>query len=506
MTQYYFDLQGRFVIEQYDRAPAFASFLPGLAGPLGIPLWAFYVNRGQAMAAFGVGSKDAAIVEFQPANKAYQSVPLTGFRTLIKLAGPPPRIYEPFSAFRSCDPVRPPTRRLLIGMSEVEVEEVDEEAGLQLNALYFTLPGEPFAGLVRQLTVKNLVSEPVELEILDGLPAVVPFGINNDQLKQIGRTVEAWMAVYNLESGIPFYRVQATIGDEAEVSKVEAGHFCLPFGEILDASGRSRATLQRPAVIVDPAVIFGNNTALTFPDRFATRSLAELGATRQVTVSRTPCALAGAAATLAPGESLSVCAIVGHVADIAVVEAARDRLARPAYLAAKRSEARALALSLTDPVATETSDPRFDAYCRQTLLDNTLRGGWPTRIGGKIVHLYGRRHGDLERDYNAFRLPPEFYSQGNAAYRDLNQNWRSDVLLDPAVGDSEILALLGLLQPDGYNPLVVLGSRFRVPADAPARDPRARGPPRRRSGRCCPRRSRPAGCSRPCLMAGWRFQ
>ena len=38
------------------------------------------------------------------------------------------------------------------------------------------------------------------------------------------------------------------------------------------------------------------------------------------------------------------------------------------------------------------------------------------------------------------------------------------MLLDPAVGDSEILALLGLLQPDGYNPLVVLGSRFVVPA------------------------------------------
>ena len=56
------------------------------------------------------------------------------------------------------------------------------------------------------------------------------------------------------------------------------------------------------------------------------------------------------------------------------------------------------------------------------------------QLGGKIYHLYGRRHGDLERDYNAFHLPAEFYSQGNAAYRDVNQNRRCDVLLNPGRG------------------------------------------------------------------------
>ena len=124
-----------------------------------------------------------------------------------------------------------------------------------------------------------------------------------------------------------------------------------------------------------------------------------------------------------------------------------------------------MAQALTDPVATQTSNPRFDAYCRQNLLDNILRGGWPVRLGGYAVHLYGRKHGDLERDYNAFLLAPEFYSQGNANYRDVNQNRRSDVLLSPSVGDDEIMAFLGLLQADGHNPLVVNGSRFVVPPD-----------------------------------------
>ena len=87
MTSFYFDHQHRFVIEDYaDRRP-FASFLPGIAGPSGIPLWVFYINRGQAIAGFGIEDRDNPIMEFQPANKAYQTTPLTGFRTFIKVLG-----------------------------------------------------------------------------------------------------------------------------------------------------------------------------------------------------------------------------------------------------------------------------------------------------------------------------------------------------------------------------------------------------------------------------------
>ena len=77
--------RGRFVIRDYAAKRPFASFLPGIAGPLGIPLWVFYVNRGQAIASFGVENKDNPIMEFEPANKAYQTTPYTGFRTFLKL-------------------------------------------------------------------------------------------------------------------------------------------------------------------------------------------------------------------------------------------------------------------------------------------------------------------------------------------------------------------------------------------------------------------------------------
>jgi len=46
-ARYSFDSEGNFVIDNYNYASVFASFLPAIAGKKGIPLWAFYINRAQ---------------------------------------------------------------------------------------------------------------------------------------------------------------------------------------------------------------------------------------------------------------------------------------------------------------------------------------------------------------------------------------------------------------------------------------------------------------------------
>merc|ERR1719421_1999143 len=71
-------------MEDFDRAKPMASFLPGVGGKWGVPMWAFYVNRGQGMATFGVENKDGGIALFQTAEKTYQVTPYLGFRTLLK--------------------------------------------------------------------------------------------------------------------------------------------------------------------------------------------------------------------------------------------------------------------------------------------------------------------------------------------------------------------------------------------------------------------------------------
>jgi hypothetical protein len=456
MQTYTFDSVGRFVIENFATARPFASFLPGIAGPLGIPLWVFYVNRGQAIASFGIENKDNPIMEFLPANKAYQSTPYTGFRTFLKMTRDGKTIfYEPFAPWQTND-----TTQIFIGMNELELQTVSPARGIQTNVLYFMLPGEDFAGLVRQVTVVNTGTTPVRLEMLDGMPWVMPYGVNNWQLKEIGRTLEAWMCVFNLENGIPFYRFQASSGDTAEVAEIQAGHFYLAFdddGTLLPA-------------FVDPTVIFGTNTALSAPDRFLIHTLDELRAERQITVGRTPCGFFGTHISLEPGQSLTLHAIIGHVRDISHIHRQQTRLMQSMYLREKRTEGNRLVEQLTGVVATHTADSTFDAYCRQTFLDNVMRGGWPVILGSEekpfVYHIYSRKHGDLERDYNAFYLAAELYSQGNGNYRDVNQNRRCDVLVNPQVGDFNVLSFLELIQINGYNPLVVNGSRFTLPPES----------------------------------------
>ena len=81
-----FRLEGdAFVIEGFNQARPFSSFLPGIAGECGKPMWVFYANRGQCLSSFGVHHKGRSMLEFYPANKAYQITPLFGFRTFVKL-------------------------------------------------------------------------------------------------------------------------------------------------------------------------------------------------------------------------------------------------------------------------------------------------------------------------------------------------------------------------------------------------------------------------------------
>ena len=118
-----------FMIEEYARSRPFASFLPGIAGVWGIPMWVFYVNRGQAIAGFGISDKDHPIMEFLPANKAYRATSLQGFRTFLKVKrGGHETFHEPF---RCCEtPSRQVAQRMRISMHELQLEELHKPLGL----------------------------------------------------------------------------------------------------------------------------------------------------------------------------------------------------------------------------------------------------------------------------------------------------------------------------------------------------------------------------------------
>ena len=178
-----------FVIEDYNRAKPFSSFLPGIAGLHGRPLWAFYVNRGQCIASFGQMCRDHAIMEFYPANAGYRRTPLEGFRTFVKTAA---GVYEPFRIYGP-DDGEAPVQKMFISPHELRIEETATEAGLRFEAVYFTVPNEDFPALARILTVGNASASNAAVELVDGMPKICPYGLNEFFMKEMSRTIEAWM-------------------------------------------------------------------------------------------------------------------------------------------------------------------------------------------------------------------------------------------------------------------------------------------------------------------------
>ncbi|ARI78777.1 cellobiose phosphorylase [Halobacillus mangrovi] len=453
MVNYAFNDKKYFVIEDFDQAKTFSSFLPGLAGLYGVPMWAFYVNRGQGMVSFGVKDKNNAITEFYPANQAYERVSTNGFRTFIKIQRKDDSfLFEPFNDGSK----RKVKRTMFIKENELIVKERNEECGIQTTVTYFTLPHENYASLMRKVEIENISEEELSIEIVDGLPAILPFGIEDAAYKAVGNTLKSWMDVFNLHNNIPYYRVRSSTGDTSEVEEITKGHFYTSFAE--DGS------LLKP--IVDASILFGENTSLRFPDRFESHSVSELLQKEQITANKVPCGFSAYEVQLSPHQSSVLRTMIGHVNDLDIIHDKREEVASAAYFDEKYKEAQHLVDELTSDIHTKTGNDLFDGYTKQSYLDNVLRGGYPVLLENEkepfLYYVYSRKHGDLERDYNFFSVLPEFFSQGNGNFRDVNQNRRNDIFFKPEVGDYNIKLFMSLVQADGYNPLVVKGSYFEL--------------------------------------------
>ena len=263
-----FDEFHRYVLEDYDAKPTFSSFLPGVAGLYGKPVWSFYVNRGQGVASFGSKTKEYPILEFNAANKAYQLTSFVGFRTFLQaVRGGKTIDYEPFNpkAARNLDSddtdaeEEKPKRIMYVGPNEFEVKEINADIGLNTEVKYVVLPEEKFAALVRRVTFTNTGSSALSLSALDGLAQMEPVGGKLDWgLKQMGRTLEGWFGVYHADDTLtmPFYRMSTEPTDDAAVKIEEAGHYCISFIE----DDENDAKLL--PIVYDTSKVFGQSTSL----------------------------------------------------------------------------------------------------------------------------------------------------------------------------------------------------------------------------------------------------
>ena len=438
----------------FNQARPFSSFLPGIAGEYGKPLWVFYTNRGQCISSFGVRDRNSAMLEFHPANKAYALTPLLGFRTFFRIADDRgATLHEPFLTV----PADGVTQRLCVRAEEFEIEETHAALGLRMRVVYFTLPGENLPALVRHVIVENIGPQAIQADVLDGLPQIVPYGLEEKLLKQMSRTMEAFAEVRHIDEALPFFKLKVEPSDKPEVQWIEGGFFAFTLREG-----------QPVPVMADPDLVFGSDTSLRTPRPFARGERLDPLAARRETL--TGCAFASLSVSLEPGASTGWQSYFGQAADWETARALRTRVAQDAlYVSRKRNENSELIATLGARFALIAGPAQLDPYTRQAFLDNTLRGGQPVVIDGprgpRVFHTFTRKHGDMERDYNVFEVAPTYWSQGNANFRDVNQNRRSENFIFPAVDASNIETFFNLIQLDGNNPLVILAEKFRVPPE-----------------------------------------
>ena len=464
-------------MEDYDAKPTFSSFLPAVAGLYGIPVWSFYVNRGQTIASFGFLSKEYPILEFNAANKAYQLTPYIGFRTFLKgTRDGKAFMTEPFSPSKTRNLADTeeaqnelPKRVLFVGPNECEIKEVDVENGLTTSVKYIVLPEDTFGALVRRTNITNTGSDPVTFSALDGLAKLEPVGGRIEwSLKNMGRTLEGWMGVYQAGEGttMPYYRMSTETGDTAKVTIELAGHYLLSFLDYSDSDGKLLP------IIYDTETVFGRDTTLMEPDGFKIKSVSDMINSPQYGDARTSSGFAALEKiTLQPGESISIASFYGKADHIEDVPAIAKHITKAGYVGEKYRLARSMIDDLTSSVETKTTNHLFDGAVKQMFLDNSLRGGMPFVLGDvdtdakysnydeddrvKVFHAFSRIHGDLERDYNAFFIDDTYFSQGHGNFRDVAQNRRDDVTFTPRIGSFDVQMFLSFIQADAYEPLTV---------------------------------------------------
>lgn len=454
---YRLNQSGEVVIENYNDAKPFSSFLPSIAGLYGKPMWAFYVNRGQGLATFGVNNKDCAILEFIPANRAYRQTTTHGFRTFIKikdLKTGEVAYHEPFRPIID-DGRKTIKQKMLITSYDFKLEEINEDLGIKVEVMYCTLPGEFLSALLREVRITNISGRMIEVEVLDGLPIILPYYLTNTDIKEMSNLRQAWMGVEHHDT-IPFYKIKVLPYDTPETVFIEGGNFYLNFG----FNKEDKIALSK--TIVEPALVFGSMTDLTYPESYFNEKFSFPA--EQVAIGTTPCGFGYKKITLEGGMTDTAYTLVGNCDSFEKIqEFAGSKLSRT-YILNKITENKRVIEGLKNNVLTSSSSSEFDLYCGQSYLDNSLRGGYPVALGDKkqTFYVYSRKHGDMEREYNFFQIDSTYFSQGNSNFRDVNQNRRNDVRFSPFVKDNNIKTFFNLIQLDGFNPLVVKGSRFKV--------------------------------------------
>ncbi|WP_243322596.1 hypothetical protein [Geothrix sp. SG200] len=460
--------------------------------------WLFVSSNGALTA--GRRDPDHALFPYHADDRIHDSQEHTGSKTVVRVrAGGGFQLWEPLSQrLEGLWRVRRNLYKSLLG-NRILFEEVNEDLGLSFRVGWTT--SERF-GFVRQAELRNLGTEAVELDLLDGIQNVLPAGLGwRFQLEYStlgdGYKRTEWLA----EGGLALFRLSSLPADKPEPAEalrvnvawstgLEAGARLLSSGQIgafrrgksliseQDLLGRRGAFLQQASLEL-PAGKARSWLVVADVDLDA----ADVIALRQtIQGAEDPAALvladqargeAGLARRVAAADGFQATADermdVRHISNT-LFNLMRGGMPADGY-GMPRSDFQAFLAASNQEVAGS-----HDAFLGN-LPDRMDREIWLARLAATgdpdlerlareyLPFTFSRRHGDPSRPWNIFSIQvrhpdgrPIFAYQGN--WRDLFQNWEALAFSFPGYLEGMIFKFLNASTADGHNPYRVLREGF----------------------------------------------
>ncbi|HPJ47235.1 MAG TPA: hypothetical protein PL017_14175, partial [Tenuifilaceae bacterium] len=486
------DGESMYCIENFDQMEPFLMSIVSSSD-----LWMFVSSSGGLTA--GRQNCNNALFPYYTDDKIHDSSEITGPKTIVRVTlGDKILIWEPFSKY--FPGVYNISRNLYKNTagSRIIFEEINHD--LEIKFSYSWSSSEEL-GWIRKCSISNLSAKSIDIEILDGLQNVIPYGITRETQSMMSTLMDAYkVAEWIPYSNLALFRMSSIPVDRAEPSEALKTNCIWTHGlnqKRILLSSKQISNFRFEGKVDSELEIFGQKTAIFVSDNITLSSNESKSWFFVAEVSKDSSEIVALQSKIQSAENLEKL-IEKSIAD---------------------SEKKLHNLvSLADGIQ-KTGDTLNDRRHFANVMFNIMRGGifengYEVNINDFLKHLeqsnklvfelhkerfsgiesadietiygiarqsndadlirisfeylpisFSRRHGDPSRPWNFFDIniknpdgTPSLNYQGN--WRDIFQNWETLGFSFPEFLPGMICRFLNASTADGYNPYRITRDGF----------------------------------------------
>ena len=178
--------------------------------------WLFISSNGALTA--GRRNPETALFPYYTDDKIHDAHDTTGSKTIVRaVIGEKEYLWEPFSdRYEGIYSIRRNMYKNVAG-NQLIFEEINENLGLQFNYGWYN---SDEYGIVRKAWIKNISDQQIEVDLLDGIQNLLPFGVPQNMQANLSTLVDAYKKnELDAATGLGLYMLSSIIVDRAEPSE-----------------------------------------------------------------------------------------------------------------------------------------------------------------------------------------------------------------------------------------------------------------------------------------------